>query len=94
MTALWRRGQHGWPTSYPIAQFPNAPLLIAIAAWVARRLTDAGTAANDWATATFFVSLAAFAWWELTDGVNGFRRVMGGAVLAFAVVSLAGELAK
>lgn len=89
---LWRRGQHGWPADYPIAQFPNAPLLVAIAAWIARRLTEVGSAPNDWATAIFFVALAAFAWWELADGANGFRRAMGAAVLVFVVISLAGEL--
>lgn len=92
ISTLWRRGQRGWPADYPVAQFPNAPLLVAIAAWIARRLTEAGSAPNDWATAVFFVSLTAFAWWELADGVNGFRRVMGAAVLAFVIVSLAGEL--
>src|SRR4051794_13589125 len=28
---LWRRGQVGWPRSFPIAQFPNPPLLFAFA---------------------------------------------------------------
>ena len=26
---LWRRGQHGWPAGFPVAQFPNTPLLVA-----------------------------------------------------------------
>ena len=75
---LWRRGQRGWPADNPVAQFPNAPLLVAIAAWIVRQFTD-GTA-NDWASAVFYVALACFAFWELIDGVNRFRRI-GGAVL-------------
>jgi hypothetical protein len=27
---LWRRGQVGWPRRFPIAQFPNPPLLLAL----------------------------------------------------------------
>jgi len=30
---LWRRGQVGWPRRFPIAQFPNPPLLLAFAGW-------------------------------------------------------------
>ncbi len=75
---MWRRGQRGWPADNPVAQFPNAPLLVAIAAWIVRQFTD-GTA-NDWASAVFYVALACFAFWELIDGVNRFRRI-GGAVL-------------
>jgi hypothetical protein len=75
---MWRRGQRGWPADNPVAQFPNAPLLVAIAAWIVRQLTT-GTA-YDWASAVFYVALACFAFWELVDGVNRFRRI-GGAVL-------------
>lgn len=79
---MWRRGQRGWPADNPVAQFPNAPLLVAIAAWIVRQFTD-GTA-NDWASAVFYVALACFAFWELIDGVNRFRRI-GGAVLLFLI---------
>jgi hypothetical protein len=30
---LWRRDQVGWPRRFPIAQFPNPPLLLAFAGW-------------------------------------------------------------
>lgn len=80
---LWSRGQRGWPADNPVAQFPNAPLLIAIGAWIARQVTD-GTA-NDWASAIFYVALACFAFWELVDGVNRFRRIGGAVILAWTV---------
>jgi hypothetical protein len=30
---FWRRGQVGWPRRFPIAQFPNPPLLLAFSGW-------------------------------------------------------------
>ncbi|MSX02471.1 MAG: hypothetical protein F2813_04840 [Actinobacteria bacterium] len=90
MKELWDRGQRGWPASAPIAQFPNAPLLTAIAAWIVGQFSSGSL--NDAASAVFYVALACFAWWEVTDGVNRFRRFAGGAVLLFVVVSLAGKL--
>lgn len=80
---MWRRGQRGWPADNPVAQFPNAPLLVAIAAWIVRQFTDG--AAYDWASAVFYVALACFAFWELVDGVNRFRRIGGAVILALTV---------
>ncbi len=87
---LWHRSQRGWPKDAPIAQFPNAPLLAAIAAWIVGHFTSGSV--HDAASAVFYVALSCFAWWEVTDGANNFRRVMGAAVLLFVVVSLAGKL--
>ena len=42
--------------------------------------------AKDYARATFYVALASWAWLELTDGANLFRRLLGAAVLALVVV--------
>ena len=87
---LWRRGQRGWPADNPVAQFPNAPLLVAIAAWIVRQFTD-GTA-YDWASAVFYVALACFAFWELVDGVNRFRRIVGAVILVLTVYLVAQAL--
>jgi hypothetical protein len=86
---LWRRGQAGWPRGYVLAQFPNAPLLLAIVAWPAQRLLD-GEAA-DVAGALGTVGIVAWAWLELTAGVNAFRRLLGLVVLASVVAGLAGR---
>src|SRR4051812_26419670 len=58
MTAaeLWRRGQVGWPERFPVAQFPNAPLMTAIAGWGFAAVTD-GTA-HDAGRAVFTVGLS------------------------------------
>ena len=84
------RAQHGWPASYPVAQFPNAPLAVALAASLAGRLVDGR--GQDYASAVFHLALAVWAYLELTDVANAFRRLIGAAGLAYVVVSLASEL--
>jgi hypothetical protein len=75
-----------WPAGYPLAQFPNAPLLVALAGWAVAAPTDG--AVHDYARATFYAGLAAWAWEELADGVNLFRRALGAAGLAYVVVKV------
>jgi hypothetical protein len=84
---LWRRAQRGWPASFPVVQFPNAPLLAAFAAWLVAAVTDG--AWHDYARAAFYVGLTAWAWGECAYGVNSFRRVLGAAVLVYVVAALA-----
>lgn len=72
-----------WPRRYPVVQFPNAPLLVALAASGAARLTD-GTA-HDVAFAVATAGFGAWAGWEVVDGDNAFRRVLGVAGLAWVV---------
>ena len=69
---LWRRGQHGWPARFPVAQFPNAPLLAALAGLSASGVTDGS--AHPYARAAFYAGLAAWAWGELSEGANWMRR--------------------
>ena len=93
MSALretYRAAKHGVPPSFPVAQFPNAPLLVAFAAFLVDRLVEGR--AGDYASAVFFTALAVWAYQELTDGVNWFRRLLGAAGLVFVVVRLASRL--
>ncbi|MBS1870244.1 MAG: hypothetical protein JSS99_11330 [Actinobacteria bacterium] len=83
---LWRRGQHGWPASYPVVQLPNAPLLAALGGWLAAALTDSST--HGYGRATFYTGLAAWAWEELTDGANLLRRALGAAGLGYVIVNV------
>lgn len=77
---------------YTVAQVPNLPLIVAlVAAVVSRFLTD-GSFAFCLARAVFYAALAIWAWLELTEGVNGFRRVLGAGGLAFVLYSLARDL--
>lgn len=83
---LWRRGQHGWPASYPVVQLPNAPLLVALGGWLVAALADGS--AHAYGRATFYTGLAAWAWEELADGANVLRRAFGAAGLGYVVVSV------
>lgn len=72
-----------------IAQAPNPPLLIFLAATLARwAVPDDGR----WADAFWWVSTGALAWWaadEVVRGVNPWRRMIGGVGLVFVVLRLA-----
>ncbi len=76
-----------WPPGYPIAQFPNPPLLIGLVALGLRYLAS-GTWADALA-AIGYVFIAVWAYLELTAGVNLFRRVLGLAGLIYIVVVIA-----
>ena len=80
----------GWPRRFPVAQFPNPPLLLAFAGWGFARVTR--DTAHDVGTVVFTISLGVWAWEETTDGVNWFRRLLGAGALIWIVVRLAGEL--
>jgi hypothetical protein len=80
----------GGPRRFPIAQFPNPPLLVALAGLVLAAAT--GGAAHDAGRAVFTVGLAVWAFQELVGGVNWFRRLLGAGALAWIVVGLAAQL--
>lgn len=87
---LWLRGQRGWPAKFPLVQFPNAPLLLALGGWLVAVL--ASGSAHSHARAAFYVGLTAWAWMELVDGVNWLRRALGIAGLVYVVVKLGAAL--
>ena len=90
LQTLWDRAQRGWPPSFPLVQFPNAPLLVAIAAWIVAKLT--GGTAHDVSRAVFTAALATWAVLELVRGSNWVRRVLGAVVLASIVIGLVRSL--
>lgn len=83
---LWRSGQRGWPASFPVAQFPNWPLLVALGAWIVAALTDGSL--HYYARAAFYAGLAAWAWDELERGANWVRRALGVAGLFYVVLKV------
>ena len=87
---LWRRGQQGWPRRFPIAQFPNPPLLVALAGSGLAAVTGGTT--HDVGRAIFTLALAVWAGEEVAFGVNWLRRLLGLAVLVWIAAGLAGEL--
>ena len=84
--SLWRRGQRGWPAAFPVAQLPNAPLLVAFAGWGVGKATDGSV--HDYARGVFYAGLAAWAWEELAAGDNWFRRLIGAGGFAYVVVQV------
>lgn len=71
---------------YVVAQFPNAPLLVALVAAVVGALLEDGSVADDIVRVVFYIALAVWASLEATTGVNGFRKVLGIAGLLLIVV--------
>ncbi len=84
LRALWRRAQHGWPARFPVVQFPNAPLLVALAAAVVGRLSS-GTL-HDVARTVSGLALAVWAALELARGTNWLRRLLGAGFLVYLAV--------
>lgn len=76
-----------WPQRYPVAQFPNPPLIIGLVALGLRYLASGAWA--DVLGAVGYVFVAIWAYLEVTAGVNAFRRVLGVAGLAYVVFAVA-----
>jgi hypothetical protein len=92
MTAaqLWERGQEGWPRRFPIAQFPNPPLIVACAGYGLSSRTDGS--AHDVGRALFLAGLGVWALEEAIAGTNWFRRLLGVGALVCLGVRLSGSL--
>ena len=73
-----------------VAQFPNPPLAAWLVATLAGRVTSGS--ARDVADAIAVVALAAWAYEELADGTNWFRRSLGAVALVFIVAGLADRI--
>lgn len=80
----------GWPRRFPVAQFPNPPLLVALAGSGLAAL--ASGAAHDVGRAVFTLGLAVWAWEEAVSGANWFRRLLGLGALVWIAGALVGEL--
>jgi len=90
MRESWRRGQRGWPARFPVAQFPNAPLRVALVGRAIAVMTDGSV--HAYARAAFYAGLAAWATEELVSGLNWVRRALGAAGLIYVVNKVAAAL--
>jgi hypothetical protein len=79
----------GLAPRFPIAQFPNPPLLLAFAGWVLA--AESGGTAHEVGRAVFTLGLAVWAGEEAASGVNWFRRLLGAGALIWIVAGLASE---
>jgi hypothetical protein len=80
----------GWPRSFPLVQFPNAPLIVAFIAGEVAAMAHGAVHAD--AAAVSYLALALWAYEELTDGVNWFRHLLGLAYLISTLTHLAAAL--
>ncbi len=76
------------PPRYPIFQFPNAPLITAMLSRAVARTTHGRTGRA--ASAISALAQLVWAYQEITDGANGFRRLLGVGAAARAGSELAG----
>ena len=87
--AFKRLTRLSFPRSYPILQFPNAPLILAFAAGLANHSHGLE---HDYAQAISYLAMAIWAYLELFHGVNAFRKLLGLAYTISTLVHLANAL--
>lgn len=71
-------------------QPPNLPLWIALGGLLVAVVTDGSV--HAYARALFYAALTAWAWEELTSGVNWARRALGAAGLVYVVLKVGAAL--
>lgn len=79
-----------WPRDFPLAQFPNPPLILALAAAGAARFTEGS--AHAACRSVFYMALTVWAYEEARRGDNWFRRLLGAGALLYIAASIAAEL--
>ena len=77
---------------YTLAQAPNLPIIIAVLGSIGSRFLSQDSTLYFVARALFFMGLTVWAWLELAEGVNVFRRALGAAGLAWALYLLQDDL--
>jgi hypothetical protein len=88
--AYKRLTQLSFPRSYPIVQFPNAPLILAFVSGLLAHYSHGR--AHSYAQAISYLAMAIWAYLELFHGVNAFRRLLGLAYTISTAVHLANAL--
>lgn len=81
----------GFPRRFPLVQFPNPPLIVAFLASQAADLLVAP--AQPYARSLSYLAMGVWAYEELVDGVNWFRRLLGLAYVVIMVLRVAHALA-
>ena len=89
--SLWltfkRLTEFEFPRRFPIVQFPNLPLIVALLAGAVGAFLDGGE--RSYATAVSYLALTIWAYEELVHGVNWFRRLLGLAFVIFLIMRVA-----
>ena len=77
----------GFPRRFPIVQFPNLPLIVAFLAGEAASFLHGD--AHFYARSVSYLGMTIWAYEELADGVNWFRRLLGAAYAVIMVMRVA-----
>ena len=85
--AYQRLTELSFPRRFPVAQFPNLPLSIALLAGAAGHFLGGG--AHAYAASVSSLALTIWAYEELVHGVNWFRRLLGVGFLILLIVHVA-----
>jgi hypothetical protein len=88
--AYKRLTELSFPRRFPIVQFPNLPLIVAILAGEVGKFLDGS--AHSYAASVSYLAIAIWAYEELVHGVNWFRRLLGLASMILLVVRVADTL--
>jgi hypothetical protein len=73
-----------FPRRFPIVQFPNLPLIVAVLAAEAGKFLDGS--AHSYTASASYLAMTIWAYEELVHGVNWFRRLLGLAYVILQVV--------
>lgn len=82
----------GFPARFPIVQFPNLPLVVALAAGTVGRFVSGKS--HDDALAVAYLAMTIWAYEEFVHGSNWFRHLLGAAFLLILVLRVAHGLQK
>jgi hypothetical protein len=86
--AIYKRlTELGFPRRFPVVQFPNLPLIVAFVAGQARGFVHG--APQPYLASVSYLAMTIWAYEELTDGVNWFRRLLGLTYTAIMVMRVA-----
>lgn len=80
----------GFPRRFPIIQFPNLPLILAFLAGETALFVHGD--AHFYARSVAYLGMTIWAYEELANGVNWFRRLLGAAYAVILVVRVAHAL--
>jgi hypothetical protein len=90
LAQMRQMAQWKWPRDFPLVQFPNPPLLIALLANGGARLTSGS--GHRLLMALSYASLSVWAYEEARHGENWFRRTLGLGFAAYIVIELSRAL--
>src|SRR5580692_1064347 len=92
LLARWGRlTELGFPARFPVVQFPNPQLIVALLAGAVA--DDLRGGPHRYCLAIAYLSLTVWAYEELATGANWFRRLLGAGFLIVTVIRLARALA-